>query len=98
MNASGQAWIEFAFELQETFGKPSDIFDGLSFGQSGRNPDCISSDHFGHFKDDFEPDDQLSFNNGHVDPSDRANFTFFITDFTPVSQFYLVEEPRIPFS
>lgn len=98
VNASGQAWIEFAFELQEIFGKPSDFFDGLSFDQSSRNPGYISSDHFGHFKDDFEPYDQLIFSNGHVDPSDRVNFTFFITDFTPVSQFYLVEEPRIPFS
>jgi len=98
VNASGQPWIEFAFELQETFGKPSDLLDGLSFDQASRNPGYISSDHFGYFKDDFEPYDQLRFSNGHVDPSDRANFTFFITDFTPVSEFYLVEEPRIPFS
>ena len=28
----------------------------------------------------------------------RATFSFFVTDFTPRSQFYIVQDPRIPSS
>src|SRR5262245_55087574 len=34
LNKSGSGWIGFEFELQEIRGKPSDFYDGLSFGQT----------------------------------------------------------------
>ena len=38
------------------------------------------------------------FDSGHVDPLDQTSFGFFVTDVTPVAEFYLVEDPRIPSS
>jgi hypothetical protein len=96
LNKSGLAWIGFDFELQEILGKPSDFYDGLSFGQIQPNPDFISSNRFDHFESQFEPFDRLHFDSGHVDPLDRSEFGFFVTDVTPVAEFYLVEDPRIP--
>jgi hypothetical protein len=98
VNDSGLAWIAFEFELQEVRDKPSDFNDGLSFGQANPNPDFISSDRFAHFESRFESVDRLRFDGGHVDPMDRAAFGFIVTDVTPVAEFYLVQDPRVPFS
>jgi hypothetical protein len=98
LNKSGLAWIAFEFELQEIRGKPSDFYDGLSFDQTNRNPDLISSNRFARFESHFESFDRLRFDSGHVDPLDRTMFGFFITDVTPVPEFYLVQDPRVPFS
>ena len=98
LNKSGLAWIGFEFELQEILGKPSDFYDGLSFGQINPNPAFLSSDRFASFRSQFEKFDRLSFDNGHVDPLDQSSFGFFVTDVTPVAEFYLVEDPRIPSS
>lgn len=97
-NHSGLAWIEFEFELQEVRGKASDFYDGLSFDQINPNPAFISSNRFASFKSNFESFDRLRFTNGHIDPLDRPEFGFFITDVTPVNEFYLMQDPRIPFS
>jgi hypothetical protein len=70
----------------------------LSFDQNGRNRDLISSDRFASFESRYESYDGLRFGRGHVDPLDRVTFDFFITDITPASEFYLVEDPGIPFS
>jgi hypothetical protein len=98
MNKSGLAWIGFEFELQEVRGKPSDFNDGLSFGQINPNPDFISSNRFSRFENRFENFDRLRFEGGHADPLDRTEFDFFVTDVTPVAEFYLVQDPRIPSS
>ncbi|TIT47982.1 MAG: hypothetical protein E5W64_15695, partial [Mesorhizobium sp.] len=41
LNNSGQAWIEFQFELQEILDQPSVFGDGLSFDQRNKTPDNI---------------------------------------------------------
>jgi hypothetical protein len=98
LNGSGLAWIEFAFELQEVRGKPSDFYDGLSFAQVSPAPDLVSSDRFASFESRFESFDSLRFSNGHADPLSQTRFGFFITDVTPVDEFYLLQDPRVPFS
>jgi hypothetical protein len=98
LNNSGLAWIEFEFELQEILEEPSVFGDGLSFDQRKTTSDNISSDSFRHFSRDFEPYDRLLFGQGKVDPGAVATFGFLVTDFTPRATFYLVEDPRIPFS
>lgn len=98
LNQSGLPWIEFEFELQEVRGKPSDFYDGLSFDQINPNPAFISSDRFASFETRFESFDRLRFKEGYVDPKGRARFDFFITDVTPVPQFYLLQDPHVPFS
>lgn len=98
LNNSGQAWVEFEFELQEILGKASVFGDGLSFDQRQSTRDGISSDSFAEFSRNFEPHDRLLFRNGRVDPLKAATFSFLITDFTPRTEFYLVLDPRIPSS
>jgi hypothetical protein len=98
LNNSGLAWVEFEFELQEIQDVPSTFGDGLSFDQRRSETDNIGSDHFTEFSRDFEPYDRLRFRDGKVDPMETSTFSFFVTDFTPRSQFYIVQDPRIPSS
>lgn len=98
VNASDLAWIEFAYELQAHLGKPSTYGDGLSFDQAYRERGTISSNAFASHNRDFEPYDRILFQNGQVDPRQVARFSLLITDLTPTYQFYLVQDPRIPFS
>ena len=98
LNNSGQAWVEFEFELQELLGKASVFGDGLSFDQRSSDKSNVSSDSFVEFSRDFEPYDRLLFRSGKIDPLKTAAFGFLITDFTPKRQFYLVQDPRIPSS
>ena len=98
LNNSGQAWSEFEFELQEILHQPSVFGDGLSFDQRTEDKETISSDGFAKFRRDFEPYDRLLFRDGKVDPGETVGFSFLITDYTPRTQFYLVLDPRIPFT
>ena len=97
-NSSGLAWIEFVFELQEIRGKASDFYDGLSFAQANPDPALVTSDRFPTVESRFESFDSLRFSNGHTDPLSQVRFGFFITDLTPVDEFYLLQDPRVPFS
>lgn len=98
LNNSNLAWIEFEFELQEIKDMPSLFGDGLSFDQRRTDSDTISSDRFNQFSRDYEPYDRLRFMDGKVDPLETGTFGFLVTDFTPRSQFYIVQDPRIPSS
>jgi hypothetical protein len=98
VNASGLGWVGFDFELQEEKGMASLYGDGLSFDQRLTDSATTLSSAFRRFEQQFEPGDRLLFSGGAVDPEKEATFRFLITDFTPVPIFYLVQEPRIPFS
>lgn len=98
LNNSGQPWVEFEFELQETLGQPSVFGDGFSFDQRNKNPDNIVSDRYSRFDRNFEPYDKLLFTGGKVDPLDTVQFEFLMTDYTPRWTFYLVQDPRVPSS
>ncbi len=98
LNNSGQPWLEFEFELQETLGQPSVFGDGFSFDQRNKNPDNIRSSGYAHFDRNFEPYDRLLFKDGKVDPLKTVQFEFLMTDYTPRQTFYLVQNPRIPSS
>lgn len=98
LNNSGLPWLEFEFELQEIPGKPSTFGDGLSFDQRRMESSNISSDRYAEYSRDFEPYDRLIFRNGHTDPLESVTFRIFITDFTPRWEFFLVQDPTVPFS
>ena len=98
LNNSGLPWLEFEFELQEILGQPSSFGDGLSFDQRRTDSTHISSDRYAEFSRDYEPYDRLLFRNGHTDPLETATFEFLITDFTPRWEFFLVQDPTVPFS
>ena len=90
--------MEFEFELQEILHQPSVFGDGLSFDQRSADQGEIVSSRFAKFKRDFEPYDRLLFREGRVDPGQTVGFSFLLTDYTPRLQFYLVQDPRIPFT
>ena len=98
LNNSGQSWVEFEFELQEILDQASTFGDGLSFDQRRQDGQNILSDSFASFDRNFEPYDRLRFVDGRIDPRKSGVFEFMITDFTPRSTFYLVQDPRIPSS
>jgi hypothetical protein len=98
LNNSKLPWIEFEFELQEQLGRASVFGDGLSFDQRRTESGNIWSESFAEYSRDFEPYDRLLFRQGKIDHLDTASFNFFVTDFTPRWEFYLVQDPRIPSS
>ncbi|TKT81478.1 hypothetical protein XW59_005150 [Aquamicrobium sp. LC103] len=98
INNSNLPWLEFEFELQEHLGEPSTFGDGLSFDQRKTASSYIASDTYAEYSRDYEPYDRLRFFNGYTDARKTSTFDFLITDFTPRSVFYLVQDPRIPSS
>lgn len=98
INRSGLGWIAFEYELQEQRGLPSTYGDGLSFDQRSIDSETTNCDVFARFSRQFEPGDRIIFDHGALDADKVGTFRFFITDFTPVAIFYLVQDPRIPYS
>ncbi len=94
-NLTGRVWIGFDLELQEKLHKPSVYGDGLSFDQGRAVPAEIRSNAFARNHRLFEPYDRIRFEDGSVDPDATLRLEIHITDPTPVSVFYLVQDPQI---
>ena len=95
LNRSRRVWGGFDLELQQELGSPSPYGDGLSFDQMGGFGARLHSDRFAANRQIYEPYDRVRFELGSVDPGAQARFRFFITDPTPVPEFYLLQEPRL---
>jgi hypothetical protein len=95
INRTNRTWTEFEMELQEILHEPSVYSDGLSFNQFGAAAPRVHSDPFAEVDRVFEPRDRIRFHSGRVTPESTAQFTFTITDPTPTTPFYLVQEPTI---
>ena len=96
INATHRVWTGFDLELQEELKKPSPYEDGLSFDQLGSFSDePFTSDSFSLTRRMPEPYDRVHFYDGSVDPGAAVRFNLFITDPTPASVFYLVQEPHL---
>ena len=99
LNNSGLAWVEFEFELQEhqgpaehvrrrAFLRPAPIRKrATSLPTISPSSAATSSLTTG-----------CAFSTARSTRSKRAAFSFLVTDFTPRSQFYIVQDPRIPSS
>lgn len=98
VNNTNLPWVGLGFELQERLDKASDYLDGLSFDQVTRRRSDIYSNRFLDFEEQFEPGDRIVYTNGVVNNSASVETGFVITDFTPVSIFYLYQDPLIPAS
>ena len=97
-NQSNLPWVGYGLELQEILHKPSIYGDGLSFDQLSRESTHIQSDRFLDHELQFEPGDRLVYTNGWVDDHHFVSLKFKITDFTPVAEFFLLQDPMIPAS
>ena len=96
INATHRVWTGFDLELQEELKKPSPYEDGLSFDQLGSFSDePFASDSFTLTRRMPEPYDRVQFYDGSVDPGAAVRFNLFITDPTPASEFYLLQEPHL---
>ena len=98
-NAAAGVWVGFDVELQEELRRPSDYWDGLSFDQTRAVAGSdFHSDRFLEGERIAEPHDRVRFKNGFVNAGAAVQFRFVITDMTPRSEFYLLQEPVLLFS
>lgn len=95
INRSGRVWAGYHVELQEILNQPSTRSDGLSFNQAGSQPPDVEADPFTLNNRRFEPLDRIEFLGGAVDPGGTLSLRLTITDPTPVSPFYLLQDPQL---
>jgi hypothetical protein len=95
INGTKRFWAGFDLELQEELAQPSDYGDGLSFGQMGGFAESFQSDSFAISRQVYEPYDRVRFQEGGVDPGATIRLRFFVSDPTPMPEFYLLQEPQL---
>ena len=96
VNRTEYPWNSYDHELQLVRGTPSDIYDGLSFGQGSEAGRPFVSDLFGTGTMQDEPRDYLTFRDGEVRPGETATFQYVITATSPHETFYIVQDPNRP--
>jgi len=96
INATDETWQSYELELQESLGQDSTYGDGLSFGQNPTSARSFSSDLYRDTIAIDEPLDGITFRQGVVRPGEQVAFSFFVTDNTPQSVFYLLQTREQP--
>ena len=98
INDSGHVWRNYQMELREVTTRHSPYGDGLSFGQNSYIGLHYTKSSFPRIQRFDEPEDTLGFSGMEVHRSERAEFSFIISDMSPVSVFYLIQVPLQPLS
>jgi hypothetical protein len=98
INRTDRTWQNFQLELRELMERHSSYEDGLSFAQNTPLSDAVTTSSFPIIQRIDEPQDTLAFSGKFVQPGDSATFSFLITDMSPVSKFFLVQQPLEPVS
>jgi hypothetical protein len=98
INNSGRVWRNYQMELREVTTRSSPYGDGLSFGQNSFIGTTYTRSNFSDIQRFDEPEDTLGFSGGEVAPGERAEFSFVVSDMSPVSVFYLMQLPLQPVS
>jgi len=97
-NRSKDTWQNYQMELREVPTRHSPYEDGLSFAQNTVIAGAFTASSFPDLQRYDEPQDTLGFSGKAVPPGDSAQFSFLITDMSPVDKFYLFQEPLQPVS
>jgi len=97
-NRSQDVWQNYQMELREVETRHSPYEDGLSFAQNTVLAGAFTASSFPDLQRFDEPQDTLGFSGKSVPPGDSAQFSFLITDMSPVEKFYLFQEPLQPVS
>ena len=97
-NRSKDVWQNYQMELREVPTRHSPYEDGLSFAQNTVIAGAFTTSSFPDLQRFDEPQDTLGFSGKSVPPGDSAQFSFLITDMSPVDKFYLYQEPLQPVS
>ena len=98
VNRSKEVWQNYQMELREVSTRHSPYEDGLSFAQNTMVASAFTSSTFPNLQRFDEPQDTLGFSGKSVAPGESAEFSFLITDMSPVERFYLFQEPLQPVS
>ena len=98
INDTGHVWRNYQMELREVTTRQSPYGDGLSFGQNSYIGLHYTKSSFPKIQRFDEPEDTLGFSGMDVAPGQRAEFSFIISDMSPVSVFYLLQVPLQPLS
>ena len=97
-NRSKDVWQNYQLELREVLSRHSSYEDGLSFAQNTPLTNTYTTSTFPIVQRIDEPEDVLAFSGKEVKPGETAEFRFLITDMSPVSKFYLLQQPLQPVS
>jgi len=95
-NATQQTWTFFDIELQKVLGTPSDIYDGLSFGQDAQAGRPFTSNRFAQSVSQDEPRDFITFFDGEVEPGETVSLNFIVTATGPVPEVIILQQPNRP--
>lgn len=98
INRSKDIWQNYQMELREVVTRHSPYEDGLSFAQNTLIAGPFTTSTFPNLQRFDEPQDTLGFSGTTVSPGESAQFNFLITDMSPVSKFYLFQQPLQPVS
>jgi hypothetical protein len=98
INKSDRVWKNYQMELREVTTRHSPYGDGLSFGQNSFIGSNYTRSSFANIQRFDEPEDTLGFSGGDVAPGQQAEFSFIVSDMSPVSVFYLMQLPLQPLS
>lgn len=98
VNRSEDVWQNYQMELRELTTRHSPYEDGLSFAQNTVLAGAFTASSFPDLQRYDEPQDTLGFSGSSVPPGGSAQFSFLITDMSPVEKFYLFQEPLQPVS
>jgi hypothetical protein len=98
INRSEDVWQNYQMELREVPTRHSPYEDGLSFAQNTVVGGAFTASTFPDLQRYDEPQDTLGFSGKSVPPGDSAQFSFLITDMSPIEKFYLYQEPLQPVS
>ena len=95
-NRTHQTWTFFDVELQKVLGTPSDIYDGLSFGQDAQAGRPFTSNRFNRSVSQDEPRDSLTFFDGVVEPGETVSLNFIVTATGFVPELIIMQRPNRP--
>jgi hypothetical protein len=98
INRSDDTWMNYQLELREVPTRHSPYEDGLSFAQNTVIAGAFTASSFPTMQRLDEPQDTLGFSGKSVAPGERAEFSFLITDMSPIGKFYLFQQPMQPVS
>jgi hypothetical protein len=98
INRSEDTWQNYQLELREVPTRHSPYEDGLSFAQNTVIAGAFTASSFPDMERLDEPQDTLGFSGKSVSPGESAEFSFLITDMSPIGKFYLYQQPLQPVS
>lgn len=93
VNRTATAWSRYELELREVVEAHSPYGDGLSFGQGGQAGRPFLATGFAGNQEIDEPYDSVVFGGGLIRPGEAATMAVVVTDTTPTSPIYLVQQP-----